>query len=372
MLNENKNQELLYRLALRYVDGIGNQLARKIISSGIRLKNLFDGSPDAINKLLNIEGIGQHTIVGFEQSRQTALEKALRVIEQCQKFDINITFFDREDYPPLLKHCDDAPYVLTYKGSMDWFSQPSISIVGTRRPSTYGISVTKNIIEELASVEPVIVSGLAYGIDSIAHEEALNRNLPTVAVLAHGLHMIYPSAHKRLADKIVRSNGALVSEFFPGEGPEKEHFPRRNRIIAGISEATLVVESREDGGALITARFAFDYGREVFAVPGRINDETSRGCLKLIRDNIASVVIDAKTIIEAMGWAQRKKISQKSLLLLPEEQEIYDLLRASSDPLSIEEISSALGRPIPQVMNTLLLMEMKGLVKAMPGQRFAI
>ncbi len=372
MLNENQERELTYRVALRYAEGIGNQLARKIIASQISLKDLFEGNPDAITKLLNIEGIGKSTLINFEKSVRQAIDKALNVLTDCQRNNINITFFDQTTYPPLLKHCDDAPYVLCYKGNTDWFDLPSIAIVGTRRPTPYGIAVTKELIEDLSSVEPVVVSGLAYGIDSIAHEEALRKNLITVAILAHGLDIIYPAANKKLAHKIIDSGGCLISEFFPGEKPEKEHFPRRNRIIAGISEATLVIESKEDGGAMITAHFAFDYGREVFAVPGRIHDKTSQGCLKLIKDNIATVVINARTIIETMGWEQRKQLKQKTLLLTPEEQVIYDLLRASNNPLSIEEISAALDKPIPQIINTLLMMEMKGLVKSMPGQRFSL
>ncbi len=372
MLNANQEMELTYRIALRYVEGIGNQLARKIMTSQIPLKDLFGGNPDAIAKLLNVEGIGKSTLIGFERSAQQALNKASRVLEDCQKNNIKLTFFNQTTYPPLLKHCDDAPYVLCYKGSTDWFDSPSIAIVGTRRPTPYGISVTKELVEDLSSVEPVVVSGLAYGIDSIAHEEALRKNLVTVAVLAHGLDIVYPASNKQLAQKIIDSGGCLISEFFPGEKPEKEHFPRRNRIIAGISEATLVIESKEDGGAMITAHFAFDYGREVFAVPGRIHDKTSLGCLKLIKENIANVVINAKTIIESMGWEQRKQLKQKTLLLTPEEQAIYDLLRASNNPLSIEEISATLEKPIPQIMNILLMMEMKGLVKSMPGQRFSL
>ncbi|NPA34572.1 MAG: DNA-protecting protein DprA [Chlorobi bacterium] len=372
MLNGNQELELTHRIALRYVEGIGNQLARKIIASQINLKDIFEGNAKEVSKLLGIEGIGRSTLVSFERSARQAIEKALQVLDQCQKHDIELAFFDESTYPPLLKHCDDAPYVLCYKGSIDWFNSPSVAIVGTRRPTPYGISVTKELLEGLASVEPVIVSGLAYGIDSVAHEEALNKGLYTVAVLAHGLDIIYPAAHKRLATKIIESGGALISEFFPGEKPEKEHFPRRNRVIAGVSEATVVIESKEDGGAIITAHFAFDYGREVFAVPGRVHDKTSRGCLKLIKDNIASVVIDAQTIIDSMGWTRRKQLKQKTLFLTPEEQAIYDLLRASNNPLSIEEISSALEKPIPEVMNTLLMMEMKGLVKSMPGQRFSL
>ncbi len=362
----------LYRLALKFLEGIGDQLAKTIVSQlGEQgLEALFES--EDVGLIMPLPYVRTRSPDYWKIQLRQAFARAQQEWEQMERLGIEAVFFDEPDYPALLSHCKDSPYVLFYRGQLrTWTGLPALAVVGTRRMTTYGQRATEYIIEGLQAARPVIISGLAIGIDATAHQAALAHQLPTVAVLAHGLDRIYPLEHRRLSQRIVEEGGALLSEFPTGTKPDKEHFPRRNRIIAGLAEATLVVESALKGGALLTAQYAFSYDREVFAVPGRIFDQQSQGCLKLIQDQVATPVMGGQDIIQQLRWQTRSPQSREQKIALDaKEQQIYDLLRAHQQPLSAEEIAQRLSLPLAEVFGLLTALELKGKVHALPGQRY--
>jgi DNA processing protein len=280
-----------------------------------------------------------------------------------------------DDYPNRLKHCIDGPLMLYSLGNADLNKQKIVAVVGTRRATEYGKEMTNYLIKELADLDVMIVSGLAYGIDSYAHKAALQFNLPTVGVLAHGLDRIYPLANKQLAEKM-QSNGGLVTDFVSNTNPDRENFPKRNRIIAGLADAIIVVEAARKGGALITADIANSYNRDVFAVPGKIGDAYSAGCNYYIRTNRAALIESAKDIVYIMGWEEKKeknKSLQKKLFIefTDDERVIVDMLEKNGDS-GIDFLCINSEMSSSKVASALLNLEFNGLVKSLPGKRYQL
>jgi DNA processing protein len=321
-------------------------------------------------KLLKIPDIGESTvkeIFAFKDFNEIEKE-----VENCLKNNIDIITYLDSDFPFLLKHCYDSPIYLFKKGNVNFENRKIISVVGTRNATEYGKLITEKIIEEIKDYNPLIVSGLAYGIDITAHRAALNHGLETVGVVGHGLKILYPAQHKSTAQKM-QENGCLLSEFFYEVGPNRENFPERNRIIAGMSEATIVIEAAESGGALITAKLANNYNRDVFAVPGNINQTYSAGCNQLIKSNIAALIDSGKDIVNILGWEKKSEISNRQTQMFvelePDEQIIVDIFEKLKIPL-IDQISIEANFPMSKCSSILFNLEMKGVVKSLPGKRY--
>lgn len=365
------NKETIYQIALTQVPKVGDVIAKKLIA--------YCGSAEAVFKeprknLMMIPGIGSAlaNVIVSKDLLSTA-EFELRFLEHNA---VKPIYFLDNDYPFRLKQCVDAPILLYKKGSdVNLNEKKIISIVGTRRASDYGLQITAQMVKDLSGLDNVlVVSGLAYGIDVAAHKASLKYNIPTLGVMAHGLDRIYPSVHAKVSNDM-QDQGALISDFISGTPPERENFPKRNRIIAGLSDATLVVEARKKGGALITADIANSYSRDVFAVPGRVGDENSEGCNQLIRRNQAALVQSAEDVCYLMGWdadSQKKDTKQVELFvdLNKDEKALLGVL-GSKEKFSIDLIAIQTKQRIPKILETLLQLEMKGLVKALPGSFYA-
>lgn len=365
------NKETIYQIALTQVPKVGDVIAKKLIA--------YCGSAEAVFKesrknLMMIPGIGSAlaNVIVSKDLLSTA-EFELRFMEHNA---VKPIYFLDNDYPFRLKQCVDAPILLYKKGSdVNLNEKKIISIVGTRRASGYGLQITAQMVRDLSGLDNVlVVSGLAYGIDIAAHKASLKHNIPTLGVMAHGLDRIYPSVHAKVSNDM-QDQGALISDFISGTPPERENFPKRNRIIAGLSDATLVVEARKKGGALITADIANSYSRDVFAVPGRVGDENSEGCNQLIRRNQAALVQSAEDVCYLMGWdadSQKKDTKQVELFVdLNKDEEALLGVLGSKEKFSIDFIAIQTKQRIPKILETLLQLEMKGLVKALPGSFYA-
>ncbi|HAN78199.1 MAG TPA: DNA-protecting protein DprA [Bacteroidales bacterium] len=365
------NTELTYKIAVSLIPGIGPVLAKNLIA--------YCGSPDAIFTekiavLKKIPGIGDKLAAAIKSA--DVLNRAEEEVRFILKNNIRTLFYLDSDYPHRLKECSDAPIVLFYRGN-DVFDAPYIlSIVGTRNATEYGKTVCNLLIEQLASlnIPLVIVSGLAYGIDICAHKASIKNNLPTVASLAHGLDRIYPGNHASVAKEMLEK-GALVTEFLSQTNFVRENFLRRNRIIAGLADATLVIESAVKGGALVTADIAHSYDRDVLAVPGSISSEYSKGCNFLIKNNKAALIESADDIISALNWNIGNKkpqaIQQKLFVeLSPNEEKIRAILMESDH--TIDSIFIKSGLEMSKISASLLEMEFKGLVKNLPGKVFSL
>ncbi|MFL9830145.1 DNA-processing protein DprA [Flavobacterium sp. ST-87] len=359
--------DLFYILALQRVEGVGDIMAKKLIS--------HCGSAEAVFKtkthqLAAIDGIGTTLLKNLKD--QSVFDKANKELEFIQNNNIKVSYFQDENYPDKLKHCVDAPLVLFTAGNIDLKSRKIISIVGTRQITSYGTEFCKRLIEDLVPLNPVIVSGFAYGVDIVAHQLAMENNLQTIGVLAHGLNQIYPKNHKKYMSKM-EQNGGFMTEFWSSANPDKENFVKRNRIVAGISEATIVIESADRGGSLITANMANDYNRDVFAVPGRVSDKYSAGCNNLIKTQKANVLTSAADLIYILNWdiKEETKAVQKQLFvsLDTDEQKIYDYLLKTGKEL-MDIIALECEFPIYRISALLLNMELKGVIRPLPGKLF--
>ena len=281
------------------------------------------------------------------------------------------------EYPARLRECPDAPLVLFSRGNADLNAQRIISVVGTRKISEYGKELCQNIITDLSKIIPetLIVSGLAYGVDIHIHRACIETGLPTIGVLAHGLDRIYPAMHRDTAKRMIEQGG-LLTEYITTTVPDKGNFVRRNRIVAGMSDATVVIESAKKGGALITARLALDYNRDVFAFPGRVGDRYSEGCNALIRSNGAALATSAQDIVEALGWQttneKTKPIQRELFPNLTEEQQTLCNALQNSDGRGLNELAITLNMPVQQISATLFDLEMTGVVKQMAGGRYKL
>ncbi|SRR6056297_1099947 len=360
-------KSLMYKIGLSLIPGAGPVIAKRLLA--------YTGSPEAVFKeknttLSRIPNIGKSFISRFNP--QKVLEQARDELEFIKKYNIEAKFFTDKSYPQRLKNCEDAPVILYAKGNNQLKSTKVLSIVGTRKPSEYGLSVCKELIKDLSKTHKdlIIVSGLAYGIDTCAHQASLKNGLKTIAVLGHGLANIYPAIHKKMAEKIVK-NGALLTEFKSTTKAVRGNFISRNRIIAGIADATLVVESAEKGGALITADIANSYHRDVFAIPGRSIDDTSKGCNNLIKTNKAALIENAEDLQYVLGWEvnkQKQKAIQKQLFSeLDEFDKLVFQTVQQKEKISIDEICTKMSKPTSKISPVLLGLEFKGLIKCLPG-----
>lgn len=357
-----------YLLALQRTHGLGTRTIKTLIAYCGGPKAIFDKPSKALN---NIPGIGRKTINAVKEKKDFSTEE--QELQQMRNKGIQILNYYDSDYPAKLKELHDAPLLLYYKGQPIWQKDRIISIVGTRKPTAYGKKMCRQLIEGLAYYEPVIVSGLAYGIDITAHKAALDNGLATSGIMAHGMDQIYPHQHKNTAGKML-NDGALITEYPLGTKPEREYFPERNRIIAGLSDAVIVIESGPKGGATITADIAFSYNRDVFAVPGNADVEQARGCNRLVKNFKAAMVETAGDVAYQMGWDLLKSQKAKTVAL-PElsknEEEVVTLLKEARQ-LDGDTISTKLGRSPSEVASLLLNLEFKGVVKSLPGNQFTI
>jgi DNA processing protein len=356
-------------IALWAVPGIGSLMSRKLVAYTGGIKNIFKLKNNGLQKIPGIGPQLAHAII-----REDYYRKADEVLEFATKFQIQIITWYDEKYPVRLKQCDDSPLVIFVKGQQLVDNRKYIAMVGTRNATQRGTDFCNDFIGQLKARnhDVCIVSGLAYGIDIAAHKASLNHNIPTIGILGHGLDTMYPATHRKTAADIIKE-GSLITEFFPGVFPDKNNFVRRNRIIAGLSDAVIVVESDVKGGALITAQLANSYSREVFALPGRISDRYSSGCNWLIKTNQANLMESLADVEYQLGWDDKPKVIQKQLFveLQPDEQIIYDLLQKQTDT-PIDLISRETGLTMPKVSALLLNMEFNGLVKCLPGKVFTL
>ncbi len=364
------DNKLLFQIAITLIPGIGDITSKKLIAYCGGVEEVFKEKKIHLEK---IPGIGAATAKLISVS--DVFERAEEEIKFIEKHKIKTYFFTEKEYPNRLKNCDDSPVLLYTKGDYDFNSSKILSIVGTRKATDYGKEICENIIEELAPLDVTIASGLAYGIDICAHKAALKNNLKTLAVLGHGLDIMYPSAHRDTAKKII-DNGALVTDYSSKTEFIPENFPKRNRIIAGMADAVLVVESTGKGGSLITAEIANSYSRDVFAVPGRAKDKYSEGCNWLISRNKAALVTSAKEIAYLMGWETetgKKKTVQKKLFveLSTDEKIIADILTEKGQ-LHIDLLSAAAKMSMSKIAATLLNMEFSGIVSSLPGKIYKL
>jgi len=364
-INRETKPMLLYQIALCLIPGIGDILGKKLVE--------MCGSAEAVFRepkriLQKVKGIGD--ILSAAVGNREVFLLAEQEMAFIERFSIRPLFFQDPDYPSRLTHCIDSPMMLFFKGNAGMNVPRVIGIVGTRSATSYGKTICREVVGGLTSHNPLVVSGLAYGIDSCAHRAALENHLPTIAVLGHGLDRIYPYANTALAEKLL-SCGGLITEFFSGTNPDRENFPKRNRIIAGLCDAIVVVEAARQGGALITADIANSYNRDVFAIPGRIGDPWSEGANYLIRVNKAHLCQSAENIEYIMGWKipEKKPNPQRRIFLemTPDEGLVVGFL-GETGKAGIDEIMIRTALPASRVSAALLNLEFEGIVRSLPGK----
>ena len=367
------NDELKYRLAFASIRGMGIDLAQKILDVIPSEKEFFSLSDKDMKEIT-----GSKSKVLEKKHRNACLEKAEKEIPFIEKNKIKVTYFTDSDFPQRALHAPDSPILLYSLGNADWNSQHIVSIVGTRRCTEYGRNKCAQIVTELAEAIPdiVTVSGLAHGIDIAAHRASIKCNIPTIAIQACGLNRIYPTEHRNDAAQIIHSGGRNVSDYMSQDVIHRGNFIARNRIIAGLSDCTIVIESAEKGGSLVTASIALSYDRDVFACPGRTSDEFSKGCNKLIQRNQAMLITCADDIINTLGWESKvKNPNYKQLSIFPEltkeEKDVVDVIKDAGD-IHVNDITEKLHMPVYKVMSTLMQLDCKGVIITLPGSRYTL
>ncbi len=362
--------ELLYQLALTLVPHIGDVQARLLLQHFGDASSIFKAKQVDLEKIEGIGTVRAKSIKGFNDFHLAELE--LKFIE---KYKIKPLFLTDNEYPQRLLNCYDSPTLLFYKGSADLNASKVVGIVGTRNYTDYGRQFTEDLVKDLSDQQILIVSGLALGIDAFAHKAALKNGLPTVGVVGHGLDKIYPSVNTHLAKDMVKQEGGLLSEFFSGTKPDKHNFPLRNRIVAGLCDATVVVETNTKGGSMITAKLADAYNRDVFAVPGRPTDSKSSGCNYLIKNNKAILLTDAGELLEVMGWKEKKQKPKKQkelfIELSADEKQIVQLLQ-QKEQVHIDEINLSSGLSSSATAAAILNLELQGVLASMPGKMYKL
>lgn len=366
-----QSAELQYQIGLTLLDGIGDVLAKNLIAYCGNAEQIFKTSKSQLEK---IPGIGVVLAKAISQHK-TVLERAEKEIAFIEKNAIQALFFTDKNYPQRLKHCYDSPVMLYYNGNGDLNAEKIVSVVGTRTPSIYGKLMAEKLIAELKDSGCLIVSGLAYGIDITAHKAALDNGLNTIGVVAHGLDKLYPAAHFNYAEKMIQQGG-LLTDFISETNPDRENFPKRNRIVAGMCDALVVVESKRGGGSLITATIANAYNKDVFAFPGKANDTLSEGCNGLIKTNKANLIESTADLLYIMNWveSEKKKKNQQIPLLLnlnTEEQIIVDAFENKTQ-LHVDEICVATNLPISKTSANLLQLEFSNVIKSLPGKMYQL
>lgn len=365
--------KLLYQIGLTMIHGVGDILARHLLETLEDAEAIFKENPRALSK---VQGIGSKHIA--EIRNPDVLKKAEQELMFVEKHRIKTFFIKDPDYPQRLYECPDAPTLFYYKGNADLNAPRVVSVVGTRKSTSYGRTLTETLLHDLSEIYPdlLVVSGLAYGIDIQAHRSALEAGLPTVGVLAHGLDMIYPSVHRETAKEML-DQGGLMADYPSGTNPDRQNFVRRNRIVAGLSEATVVIESAEKGGSLITADIAFSYGRDILTFPGRTTDPHSRGCNALIRRNKAALITSADDLIAALCWEnpQRQKEEPVQIQIpFPEDSPNgrVMMIMQNQKEVHINELSRLMDLPVYELSSILFDLELDGLVRTLPGAMYSM
>lgn len=364
-----EDKELFYRLALSQVNGIGAKKQKLLINAFGSALQVFEASRKKLNA---VEGIHESNAIAIKEYKD--FKNIESEIKQIEKYNINTICFDSKDFPSRLNHCSDGPAMLFQRGNANLNHARAISIIGTRTNTEYGRKVCEELIADLQESNIMVFSGLAFGIDIIAHKAALKYNIPTVGVLAQGLSSIYPPAHKNIALSMLEQ-GALVSEYFSIEKAEKGNFPSRNRIVAGVSDATIVIETDIKGGSMITAELAYGYNRDIFCFPGRSIDGKSAGCNHLIKTLKANLVTCAKDLTHHLNWdsPKIKKNSQRQLFVeLTKDEEVIVQVLNTKEQMHIDELHQMTGLSYAQVSSAILMLEMQNLLKILPGKMICL
>ena len=351
--------------------GIGSVIAKQLVSYCGSVPDIFTTTNSKLDK---IPGIGPKTVSLIKNN--DLLQAADEEIEKCLRNNVRILFYTDKDYPYKLKQTIDGPLVIYTKGDGEINPNRTIAIVGTRQATDYGKSVTEQLVSDLKPYGVAIISGLAYGIDITAHKAAVANDIPTHAILGSGVDIIYPAIHRDTAQRI-QVKGALISEFPLGTKPEAYHFPARNRIIAGMSDATVVIEAAERGGALITAEIANSYNREVFALPGNLDHRFSIGCNKLIQQQKAIIFTNVNDLVQELNWDIKedglvKNRDQSLESFSTEERLIIDLLTSEKKGLEIDKLAWKSHLTVNQLASVLLSLEFNGIIKALPGKKYQL
>jgi DNA processing protein len=361
--------DLLYQIALTLVPNIGDVHAKALVNIYGDAQSIFKARKKELEAIEGIGTVRAKSIKDFVDF--TSSEAEIKFIE---KFKITPLFLTDKNYPQRLLNCYDSPALLYYRGNADLNTSKIISFVGTRNNSDYGKLICEKLIEDLAEQNILVTSGLAFGIDTIAHKAALKNNLPTVGVMAHGLDRIYPAQNKTLA-KQMTEQGGLLTDFISNTNPDKQNFPKRNRIVAGMCDALVVIESGIKGGSLITAELANGYNKDVFAIPGKTTDTRSEGCNYVIKQHKASLITCAADIIESMNWAPKEKTRKKQrelfIELTPDEKIITDILQ-QRESIHIDELYFKSGLSSSAAAQALLMLEMQNVVLSLPGKVYKL
>ncbi|HSK12824.1 MAG TPA: DNA-processing protein DprA [Phnomibacter sp.] len=363
--------EHIYRLALTQVPQIGCVLARALTDHFGSAEAIFHASKKA---LCEVDGISDNKATHIRNFKD--LEPCEAEWEFLQKHQIDLLFLTDEKYPKRLLNCYDPPTVLFYKGHADLNTSRIVNIIGTRNHTDQGKQMTEKLVETLAQHQLLVVSGMAFGIDTQAHKACVKYNVPTVGVLAHGMDTLYPPENAKLARQMLAQGGGLLTEFPKETKPDRHNFPTRNRVVAGLCDATIVVETDIKGGSMITAELAIGYNRDVFAFPGRVNDPKSRGCNELIRRNKAALISSGEDLLEAMNWLpqnEKKKKVQRSLFidLTPNEKTMVDLLNLH-EQMHIDALNIKSGLNASAAAGALLSLELQGVVESLPGKMYRL
>jgi len=366
----------IYEVALHLAEGIGGVTARQLLAVFGSAEEIFKAKT---HQIIRIQGLGKKTAQLLSNNAHTILQRAEKEIAEAEKRNIQLHFFNSPHYPVRLKQIEDAPILLYQKGTSSLNQEKHLAIVGTRQASPYGRAFLEELLLELKAYKPLIISGMAYGIDIIAHREALKNQLCTLGILANGLDSLYPAAHQHTADLMLSEGGALLAESPFGTKPDAPRFPARNRITAALADVVLVVESMKKGGAMITAQYANDYNREVVALPGNVGVSTSEGCNLLIKKHQAHLITSAEDIAYLMNWEKESnpsKKKRKSLSIddyqLNSEETLLIKELFEKEQASIDELSLFLSIPLNHIAVILLNLEMKDLIEALPGKRFRL
>ena len=361
------DKDLVYKIALTQIPGIGSVLAKSLVGYCGGVREVFEKSKDFLKKAPGVGDVLSQNIKNFKD-----FSKAEEEVIFIEKNNIKPVFFLDRDYPVRLKNSPDCPILLYVRGNTNLSPEKSIAIVGTRKMTEYGKQFINKFIEEIAPYKPTIVSGLAYGVDIWAHKQCLKHGVDTFGVVAHGMDRIYPAMHSNVARDMVANNGAVITEYTSGTNPDREHFPMRNRIVAGLVDAVVVIESAASGGSLITAELANQYNRDVLALPGSIGEKYSAGCNYLIKNHKASLLEGVKDIVKQLNWdVTLKKNNQQQLFieLSDNEQKLVDLIRESKE-MGIDQLMSLSGLTSSVLAMTLLELEMKNCITSLPGKRY--
>jgi DNA processing protein len=364
------DQSRLALLALHFVPGLGDYLVRQLVSYCGSAEKVFT-TPKG--KLMKIPGIGEVTASSIQTTKP--FDAAEKEIRKAEKENARIVFFLDKEYPSRLKSIPDAPSLLYCKGTFDFENAKAIAIVGTRQATNYGKECVERLLEQLTPHQPLVISGLAYGIDIQAHKQSLRQSLQTIGVLGSGLDIVYPAAHKETA-RLMESNGGLITENPFGTKPDAHNFPARNRIIAGLCDALIVVEAAEKGGALLTAEIANSYNKDVFAFPGNIGASHSTGCNNLIKANKAHLLTAVRDLEYIMNWQiAEKPLRKKEFMAIerfePEEQIVLKAM-LEKNPVAIDELSWKTNLSVSQLASLLLSLEFKSVVQSMPGKQYKL